>query len=317
MIEEIKDREERFKNNDLWNHGGIALENAHQSAPRDTSIEAMEEWRKEKNYQIEFQQINKALRLARPLVSYIAKYDLFDSEPQPTPEERIKTIDAMPLYQTKNYLEEFKRCKDACRLTIDQFEKWLSQINEANRLDIYEVCITLEPHTGGSKSWWYHGTQMERFKKETADKKMIVEEAEKYYDKLIPAFEQELKNRENSEKVNEIIPEINKFVNEHKQLAQKVIKALTEFGETQSFKTAKTFIDGRERMQIIEGEIYTLSHKFEHYEKSPETMLPTLSNEVTTKELQSSKYTVRGTTIKKLENFYKKEIERREASKKA
>ena len=315
MSEEIKDREERFKNNDLWNHGGLALENAYQSAPRDTSIEAMEEWRKEENYRKEAQHFTKTHRLARPEVSYIAKYDLPDLD---MPDELIKALkNNMPQYQVKNYWEEFKRCKDACRLTIDQFEKWLLQINEADRLDIYEVCITFEPHTGGSKSSWLHGTQMERFKKETADKKMVVEEAEKYCDKLIPAFEQELKNRENSEKVKELIAEANKLVKGHKQLAQKVSKALMEFGETQSFKTAKTFIEEREKMRIIEGEIYTLSRKFDLYEAVPETKLPTLANEVTTNELQSSQYSTKGALIGKIETFYKKEIEKREASKKA
>jgi hypothetical protein len=317
MSEEIKDREERFANNDLWNQSGGLIEKAHQSAPRDTSIEACEEWRKQKISEIMFQQMLKTYKLARPLVSYIAKYDLPDIDILPMPEELIKALKSMSNYQTKNDLEEFIRCKIALGRATDQYEKWLSQISEAERQGIHEICITFEPHTGGSKNWILHSNQIQKFKKETADKKAIVEELQKYYyDKLIPAFEQELKNRDNSEKVKEIIAEANKIAKEHKGLTPKVTKALTEFGEAQSFKNAKIFIEGRERMRIIEDKICTLSHELDFYKTSPETTLPTLGN-VTSDRLQYRNGSAKGAIIKKLEIFFKKEIEREEADTKA
>lgn len=318
MSEENKDREERFANNHLYKNGGFALENAFQPIPRDTSIEGMEEWAKEQNYRKKYQHIQKIFRLARPLVSNYAKYDLFNSEPQPMPEELIKAKDTMPVYQVKVSLEGFRECKDALRRTKNQFDKWLSQINEAELQENNEICISFEPPTGGSKNSLLRGiAQRERFKKEIADEKMIIEEAEKYYDALIPAFEQELKDRANPEKVKEIIVSANKLVKEHIQLAKKVQDVVEK--PIKTFQTAQTFIDGRERMRIIESELHVLEDKLYWYETPPKTTFPSL-NGLTSGELHYVQYmpkTIDG-IIKEIERIYREETEKRkEATTKA
>ncbi len=318
ITEEIKDREERFANNDLWNHGGGAIENTHQSAPRDTSIEACEEWRKQTNSELRSRQFIKTQKLARQPIKKIANYCLPDIDILPMPEDLINASKSMPNYQLKNCLEDFIADKNACRITIDQCNAWESQINDAESEENHEVHIALEPPTGGSKNWILHGAQMQKFKKETSEQRAIVEELQKnYYDKLIPAFEQELKERNNSEKVKEILAEGEKIVKQHTRLAQEVTKALEEFAEVQSVKSAKKFIEGREKLRIMENDLCsTLRHRLDFYRTSPETTLPTLAT-VTSDRLQYRNGSAKGAVIKKLEVFYKKEIEHMEANNKA
>jgi hypothetical protein len=225
----------------------------------------------------------------------------------------------MSVYQVKNLLEDFKRCKDLLRRTTNQYAIWLSE-GEKEFQEKNETSITFEPPMGGSHTWFYHGDQWNKIKKEFAQKIMITEEAEaKYYDVLIPAFEQELKDRVNPEKVKELIAEANKLIKGHKQLAQKVTKALEEFTETPSYKTSKTFIEGREKLRLLEDDLNTLSKKFEHYDTSPQTKFPSLGNEVTSHELHYLQYGMGlgKRIVKEIEMVFKKEIEKREASKKA
>lgn len=312
MNEEIKDIEKRFENNILYRTGGLALESAFKHAPTDTRVVAMEKWRKEEEYRKDYQHIQKILRLARPLVSYIARYDLFNSEPQPMPEGLIKAKGVMPLCQVKILLEGFRECKDALRRTTNQFDIWLSQISEAKIQENNEICISFELLTGGSKNSFLRGiAQRDRFEKETADEKMITEEAEKYYDELISAFEQELKDRSNPEKVKEIIVAANKLSKEHKQLAKKIQDVVEN--PIKTFQTAQKFIEGRERMRIIESELHILEGKLYWYETPPKTVFPSLDG-LTSGELHYVHYMPKriDAIIKEFERIYRESLERKD-----
>ena len=148
---------------------------------------------------------------------------------------------------------------------------------------------------------------------------MIDEEGLKLLEEPIPALKQELLKRLNSEAVEAIIKQAQELNTVHWQLSRKA-KKITEQSIVPD-KDAKTFIDIRERMRLIESELSTLEAKFNWHETSPKTLFPSLDSELTSSQLQHQYYNSEfNAKVKEIERIYRESLERKdrkEATKKA
>ena len=152
----------------------------------------------------------------------------------------------------------------------------------------------LDYSEGWEKAW-------EKYLKNIKDKLEILYAWKDRIDALIAMYTDEIESRDKPETVSAIVKEAQELVKEHKRLTQKVRKVSQQPIKELTFKDAKIFVEGRERIRIIESELHTLHEQFKKCLIPPDTKFPSKTAQLSSKELHNRK---------EIQDFYRKESEK-------
>jgi hypothetical protein len=230
----------------------------------------------------------------------------FFSTPVPTFEKIDEEADNLAVNTLKSKKEDVEielatKCEKAITYLHDR-------ISEESHAKIGGGDTMLEVKHG-YQPWHTHGIYIPDWSKHEAKTKEEIAFQTAWRDFLtavIAMYDQKIKSRDNPNAVSEIISEANKSVKERKQLILKIRHANGKPLEELRFKTAEAFVENLEKKRLADDALYTLRNRFEML--ATEKKFPEVTDDLTTDDLKNRK---------KIEAFYKKEITKREASKKA